>query len=78
MIKSSVRPGWIQDFKLEDVGEEVKKEKNNNLRIHIVLINYKYIRSLFLDALRCNHLPTKTKKKKIVFVGAIFASKAKG
>ena len=30
----------------------------------MVLTNYKYIKLLFLNALRCNHLPTKAKKKK--------------
>ena len=30
----------------------------------MVLKNYKYTKSLFLNILRCNHLPTKTKKKK--------------
>ena len=33
-------------------------EKKN----HIVLTNYKYTKSLFLNTLRCNHLPTKIKK----------------
>ena len=30
----------------------------------MVLKNYKYTKSLFLNILRCNHLPTKTKKEK--------------
>ena len=30
----------------------------------MVLTNYKYTKLLFFNALRCNHLPTKTTKKK--------------
>ena len=33
----------------------------------MILTNYKYIKLLFLNALRCNHLPTKAKKKKKLF-----------
>ena len=35
--------------------------------IYIVLKNYKYTKYLFLNILRCNHLPTKTKTKNVFF-----------
>ena len=44
-----------------------RKKKNLKISIHIVLKNYKYIKSLFLHTLRCNHLPTKAKAKTIFF-----------
>ena len=46
-----VRGGW-----------SIRKKKLQK-GIHIVLTNYKYIKSLFLNTLRCNHFPTKRKKK---------------
>ena len=39
------------------------KKKKLQIDIHIVLKNYKYIKSLFLNTLRSNHLPTKIKTK---------------
>ena len=48
--------------------ESKKKKKNLKISIHIVLKNYKYIKSLFLHTLRCNHLPTKAKAKTIFFL----------
>ena len=60
--------GMNQDFKL--VGAEFKKKKKKNPNRHyIVLKIYKYLKSLFINILRCNHLPTKikTKKKKCFF-----------
>ena len=42
-------------------GSEYKKKKNQ-IDIHIVLTNYKYIKSLFLNTLKSNHLPIKKTK----------------
>ena len=39
------------------------KGKKIQISIHIVLKNYKYTKSLFLNTLRCNHLSKKTKQK---------------
>ena len=55
--------GTGQDLKL--AGAEYK-EKEIQIDIHIVLKNYKYLKSLFLNTLRCNHLPTNTNKNKIM------------
>ena len=46
-------------------GQSIKKKKIQ-IDIHIVLKNYKYLKSLFLNTLRCNHLPTNTNKNKIM------------
>ena len=40
-----------------------EKKKKNQIGIYIVSKNYKYTKSLFLNALKCNHLRTKTKTK---------------
>ena len=58
----NIPPGkrWTQNFKLARA--KVLKKKIQ-IGIHIVSKNYKYTKSLFLNTLRCNHLPTKTKKK---------------
>ena len=42
------------------------KEKKLQIGIYIVLKNYKYSKSLFLNTLRSNHLPAKTNKNKII------------
>ena len=42
----------------------IEQMLNTQIDIHIVLKNYKYTKSLLLNTLRYNHLPTKTKKKK--------------
>ena len=42
------------------------KEKKLQIGIYIVLKNYKYSKSLFLNTLRCNHLPIKTNENKIM------------
>ena len=55
--------GTGQDLKL--AGAEYK-EKKIQIDIHIVLKNYKYLKSLFLNTLRCNNLPTNTNKNKIM------------
>ena len=39
-----------------------KKKKILQIGIHIILVNYNYKKSLFLNKLRCNHLPKKKKK----------------
>jgi len=52
--------GCTQYFKL--VGARVFKKKTPN-RHPFVLKYYKYTKSLFLNILRFNHLPTKTKTK---------------
>ena len=44
--------------------EYKEKKKKLQISIHILLKNYKYTKSLFLNTLRCNHLLTKTKNKK--------------
>ena len=44
--------------------QSIRKKKLLQIGIHIVLTNYKYIKSLFLNILRCNNPPPKTKKKK--------------
>ena len=67
------KAGADQDFKL--AGRSIKKKKYFKyayiyIYIYIELKNYKYSKSLFLNTLRCNHLPTKTKpktKNKIMF-----------
>ena len=62
------KAGADQDFKL--AGRSIKKKNTSNMHIYIYieLKNYKYSKSLFLNTLRCNHLPTKTKtKNKIMF-----------
>ena len=47
-----------------DPGFQYKeKKKKIQISIHIILKNYKYSKSLFLNILRFNHLPTKTKQK---------------
>ena len=48
--------GRIQNFKL--VEAEYKEKK-----IHIVLKNYKFTKLLFLNTLKYNHIPIKTKTK---------------
>ena len=56
--------GADQDFML--AGRSIKKKKNFKyayIYIYIELKNYKYSKSLFLNTLRSNHLPTKTKTK---------------
>ena len=51
-----------QDFKLE--GARVKRKKKKlQIGIHRVLKNYKYLKLLFLNTLKYNHLPIKTKTK---------------
>ena len=55
--------GRTQDFKLAGAGVKKKKKKKLQIGIHIVLKNYKYTKSLFLNTLRCKDLPTKTKTK---------------
>ena len=55
------KAGADQDFKL--AGRSIKKKKTSNRHIYIELKNYKYSKSLFLNTLRCNHLPTKTETK---------------
>ena len=52
--------GWTRDFKLAVAGVLKKKIQ---IDIHIVLKNYKYTKSLFLNTLRCNHLSKKQKQK---------------
>ena len=61
------KAGANQDFKL--AGRSIRKKKLQiRIYIYIELKNYKYSKSLFLNTLRCNHLPTKTKtKNKIMF-----------
>ena len=44
------------------MGQSIRRKKIP-INIHIVLKNYKYTKSLFLNTLKCNHLPTKTKTK---------------
>ena len=44
------------------MGQSIRRKKIP-INIHIVLKNYKYTKSLFLNTLKCNHLPTKTKDK---------------
>ena len=44
------------------MGQSIRRKKIP-INIHIVLKNYKYTKSLFLNTLKCNHLPTKTKIK---------------
>ena len=50
---------------LRRLGRSIKKKKKKKLQIgiYIILKNYKYTKSLFLNTLRCNNLPTKTKTK---------------
>ena len=48
--------GRTQNFKLVEV--EYKEKK-----IHIVLKNYKFTKLLFLNTLKYNHIPIKTKTK---------------
>ena len=43
--------------------EEGKKKKKLQISIYMVLKNHKYIKSLFLNTLKCNNLPTKAKTK---------------
>ena len=42
---------------------EYKGEKKLQIGLYIVLKNYKDIELLFLNILRCNHFPIKTKRK---------------
>ena len=46
---------------------EYKEKKKLQIGFHIILKNYKYSKSLFLNILRYNHLPQKKKIKKIMF-----------
>ena len=41
---------------------KIKSKVSDYSSIHIVLTNYKYTKSLFLNTSINNHLPTKTKK----------------
>ena len=64
------KAGADQDFKL--AGRSIKKKNTSNTHIYIYIYielkNYKYSKSLFLNTLRCNRLPTKTEtKNKIMF-----------
>ena len=43
--------------------KQKKKKKKLQISIYIVLTNYKYTKSLFLNRLKCNHLLEKKKKK---------------
>ena len=45
-------------------GWSIKEKQLLQIGIHIVLTNYKYIKSLFINKLSCNHLLTKIKIKK--------------
>ena len=45
-------------------GQNIKKKIQ--IDIYIVLKNYKYSKLLFLNTLRCNHLPTKINNNKIM------------
>ena len=57
-------------FSRTDLGFQVRGvqgKKKSKISIHIVYTNYKYTKLLFLNTLKCNHLPTqkqKTKKQK--------------
>ena len=42
---------------------ECKEKRKLQIDIHIVLKIYKYTKSLFLNTLKCNHLPKQKKKK---------------
>ena len=46
------------------MGPGYKEKKKLQIGIYIVLKNYKYTKFLFLNTLRCNHLPKKIKIKK--------------
>ena len=69
--KSPTRPLLqTQDFKIG--GRSIRRKKNQNsypYSTNKLYINQdQYIKSLFLNTLRCNHLPTKTKKHKIILL----------
>ena len=52
------------DFKLEGARVLAKKKKKIlQIDIHIILSNYKYTKSLFLNILRCKNLPKKKNTK---------------
>ena len=51
------------DFKLEGARVLAKKKKKLQIDIHIILSNYKYTKSLFLNILRCKNLPKKKNTK---------------
>ena len=59
-----IKQQQTQDFKLAGAG--IYRKKKIKISIHIVLKNYKYSKLLFLNTLRCNYLPTKTNKNKIM------------
>ena len=62
---SEKNQGWTQDFKIG--GPEIsKKKKLNTHSYNIKKLSTKTNtqKSLFLNILRCNHLPTKTKDTK--------------
>ena len=59
-----IKQGQTKDFKLARAG--IYRKKKIKIGIHIVLKNYKYSKLLFLNTLRCNYLPTKTNKNKIM------------
>ena len=40
-----------------------EKKKPPNKHLYSIKKNYKYTKLLFLNTLKCNHLPTKTKTK---------------
>ena len=47
-------------------GAKYKEKRKSQIGIHIVLTNYeqdKYIKLLFLNTLKCNHLPKKKTTK---------------
>ena len=52
---------------------EYKGKKKCQIGIFIVLKNYKYTKSLFLNTLKCNYVPTKTKRKIIFFLNTRLA-----
>ena len=43
--------------------EYKQKKKKLQIDVYLVLTNYKYTKSLFLNRLKCNHLLEKKKKK---------------
>ena len=48
--------------------KEKKEKKKLKIGIHIVLKNYKYLKLLFLNTLKCNNLLDKNKNEnKIIF-----------
>ena len=52
------------DPRFQTRGLEYKqKKKKLQISIYILLKNYKYTKSLFLNRLKCNHLLEKKKKK---------------